>query len=807
MASCRGATSACCQAALGHCRIPGCCGAQGCCRGLSATEPGCATMASEHSVTKPSCAGSAAVLQGRPALAETKHLTAVPGMPVQPFQQHVPGTPTCPAAAHTPALPPPRASWSGSETMPSAWPLQGCCCSSGEGLGNTSPEIPVRNSRSGNPSAVATGTARPPSERKLALGCMPAKQTRETQSHHPSAEPQNTVTLAAVPTALPNPVTAGEKENDHLSLLEINQEVTPAVLTSKVANFEGCIRMCEEMHRLRARERLSQRQEELEQMVRAAYAQATEQLKRFAELRELKRHQEFQELQEVMEQSSKEAQRQQEKLKEEHRRRAKILNLKLREAEQQRLRQEELELLHKKEGQERLRRLYSIQEELLQLNQQIDASSRHKDLPRIDLAAYSSRGNQICGLVSGLIRSASERGLPAQADVASSEQALQEMRGLISSLQQEVSAALEEKKRRDEEEKEQKQKDLEEEEQMMCQTSAPAQQWWGKQQKEGLQVETEESIMQWYRQLQDAAEQCVAAFSELGNCKGNPEVKKIKTNLQKAATIPVSQICSLSGSKLREVFEKINNLLSGKPVQTEGQTVLVTQHPQGLEFVSYKLAEKFVRHGEGEVSFHHDSAFPIAVVLSGIWELHPRVGDIFLAHLHKKCPYSVPFYPARKEGTSVEEYQRMLGYEVHDSKVEEPDHFLKRMSGMIRLYAAIIQLRWPHGNRRGAHPHGLGYGWRWLAQMLNLEPRADVTAALLLDFLEVCGNALMRQYGIQFWKAMLFIQKSYIPRIEAVTSSGQMGCLSRLKTFVQKCLQAEEMPLPKGILTPSFWRT
>uniref|UniRef100_A0A8U7NZ86 mRNA export factor GLE1 n=1 Tax=Corvus moneduloides TaxID=1196302 RepID=A0A8U7NZ86_CORMO len=551
-------------------------------------------------------------------------------------------------------------------------------------------------------------------------------------------------------------------------------------------------------------ERLRQRQEEQEQMVRAAYAQASEQLKRFDELRELKRHQEFQELQEVMEKSSKEAQGQQEKLKEEHRHRAKILNLKLREAEQQRQRQEELERLRKEEGQERLRRLYSIQEELLQLNQQIDPNYRHKDLPRIDLSAYSNRGNQICGLVSGLIRTTSERGFPTQADVASTERALQEMRGLISSMQQEIAAALEEKKRKDEEEEKQKQKELEKKEQMKSQTPAPAQQSGGKQQKEGLQVKTEESIMQWYQQLQDAAEQCVAAFIV---CLFVLQVKKIKTNLQKAATIPVSQISSISGSKLREVFDKINNLLSGKPVQTEGQTVSVTQHPQGLEFVCYKLAEKFVKHGEGEVSFHRDSAFPIAVVLSGIWELHPRVGDIFLAHLHKKCPYSVPFYPARKEGTSMEEYQRMLGYEVHDSKVEEQDHFLKRMSGMIRLYAAIIQLRWPYGNKQGAHPHGLSYGWRWLAQMLNLEPLADVTAMLLLDFLEVCGNALMKQYGIQFWKTMFFIQKSYIPRIEAVTSSGQMGCLSRLKNFVQKCLQAEEIPLPKGILTPSFWRT
>lgn len=55
---------------------------------------------------------------------------------------------------------------------------------------------------------------------------------------------------------------------------------------------------------------------------------------------------------------------------------------------------------------------------------------------------------------------------------------------------------------------------------------------------------------------------------------------------------------------------------------------------------------------------HHEAAFPIAVVASGIWEIHPRVGDLILAHLHKKCPYSVPFYPAFKEGTSMEDYQR-----------------------------------------------------------------------------------------------------------------------------------------------------
>ena len=41
--------------------------------------------------------------------------------------------------------------------------------------------------------------------------------------------------------------------NDDLSLLEMNQEVFPAALPSKVTEVEGCIRMYEEMHRLKGK--------------------------------------------------------------------------------------------------------------------------------------------------------------------------------------------------------------------------------------------------------------------------------------------------------------------------------------------------------------------------------------------------------------------------------------------------------------------------------------------------------------------------------------------------------------------------
>uniref|UniRef100_A0AC11EQ88 GLE1 RNA export mediator n=1 Tax=Ovis aries TaxID=9940 RepID=A0AC11EQ88_SHEEP len=511
----------------------------------------------------------------------------------------------------------------------------------------------------------------------------------------------------------------------------------PMVLQSpRGMKVEGCIRMYELVHRMKGAEGLRQWQEEQEKKVRALSEMASEQLKRFDERKELKHHKEFQDLREVMEKSSREALGQQEKLKAEHRHRAKILNLKLREAEQQRLKQEEQERLRKEEGQARLRGLYALQEEVLHLSQQLDASDQHRDLLQVDLSAFRTRGNQLCSLVSGIIRSSSENGFPTVEDQAVAEGALQEMRDLLSNLHQEIGRACEEKRRRDEEEARIKQQESQMQQRPEAHKESPVpNQGPGAKPNEDLQVKVQDSTMQWYQQLQEASSRCVLAFEGLSSSRDSQ------------------------------------------------------------------------KQGEEEVASHHEAAFPIAVVASGIWELHPRVGALILAHLHKKCPYSVPFYPAFKEGMALEDYQRMLGYQVKDSKVEQQDNFLKRMSGMIRLYAAIIQLRWPYGNRQETHPHGLNHGWRWLAQILNMEPLSDVTATLLFDFLEVCGNALMKQYQVQFWKMILLIKEDYFPRIEAITSSGQMGSFIRLKQFLEKCLQRREIPVPKGFLTSSFWRS
>ncbi|XP_054630922.1 mRNA export factor GLE1 [Dunckerocampus dactyliophorus] len=579
-----------------------------------------------------------------------------------------------------------------------------------------------------------------------------------------------------------------------------------SLLSPEAMATTGSILQIEESYRRKARRAFRVHQELHEEMVAQVVRGQNEQLKRFEERMELKQRQEYQSMMDMMDRETKESIGRQEKLKEEHRHRLKILNLRLREAEQQRLREAELERQRQVEGKERLRNLNSIQEEILQLNQLLEPSTQTQTtVPSASVGTYSTRGNQLCSQVSEVVRKTTDGQYPSVEDMTVAERALHEMRTLIRLMQEEAAKAQEEKKKKELEEEEscRKLSELKTQQQAQEKAELSAKE---KAHKQGLQNNAEDTTLKWYDELQESLIQCAQSIEKLASSK-DVQTQRLKLDLQKASMIPISQISFNSGSHLRGIFEKLDKLLSGQAVVSGGKSVSTSQHPQGLDFVYYKMAEKFVKQGEEEVAAHHEAAFPIGVVASGIWELHPRLGDLILGHLHKKCPYTVPHYPRMKDGTSVEEYQRILGFRVDDSGVEGQDSFLKRMSGMIRLYAAVIQLRWPFDSKQGWSRHGLNNGWRWLAQMLNMEPIADITATLLFDFLEVCGHALLKSYQGQFWKLLLLLKEQYLARIEAVTSSGQMGSVCRLRHFLEKSLQERHISPPKGQLSVAFWRS
>jgi nucleoporin GLE1 len=120
------------------------------------------------------------------------------------------------------------------------------------------------------------------------------------------------------------------------------------------------------------------------------------------------------------------------------------------------------------------------------------------------------------------------------------------------------------------------------------------------------------------------------------------------------------------------------------------------------------------------------------------------------------------------------------------------------MSGFVRLYAAITVTP-PSGSRRhrtpAVHPHGVEHAWTWLARIANVEPRPDVTATVIGDFLSVAGHALHRTYGRQFVKLVRLLADEYMPKIKAVTQAGSGGPVTRLEGLLRDAT-AGRLPQP-----------
>ena len=224
-------------------------------------------------------------------------------------------------------------------------------------------------------------------------------------------------------------------------------------------------------------------------------------------------------------------------------------------------------------------------------------------------------------------------------------------------------------------------------------------------------------------------------------------------------------------------------------------------------------------------------AFAIAAVAVALWNDSQEFGELLLANFRITCPFIVPAFFPQKEGQLNEDYYKSLGYKYSDDgTVEKQDKFLKRVSGLMRLYAAIIVTK----QRRGItqpHPHGLQNAWRWLAAMLNnghnliynssnfkyfnlilnaffvSEPRpemSDVVATLFLDMLQVTGNFLWSAYPKQFPKLLSVMITEYYPLMGKIGGIGG-GPMTRLEEFLKNCLSTGNIPPPEGQLPPNFW--
>jgi len=273
---------------------------------------------------------------------------------------------------------------------------------------------------------------------------------------------------------------------------------------------------------------------------------------------------------------------------------------------------------------------------------------------------------------------------------------------------------------------------------------------------------------------------------------------------QKAVNTPVNAICPQSSAHLRDKLEKLQELLRGESVTIGTETVSTSMHPLYPEYVRVLLAKKFVAQGEEVISSKPEFAFCMAAVITALWVEFPDFGSLFLANLYEACPYLVPYIPPNPLQQSKEEYMA-LGYKyMEDDVIEEQPKFIKRMTGMARLLAAVTISALPKGQEKINHPHGLGHLWRWLASTMNMEPINDVTATLVYDVLEVSGSEMFAKFGTNFRKLLALLADGYFPKIQQVTADGCGGPVMRLENFLQKAVRSGTITAPAAALKPGF---
>lgn len=100
--------------------------------------------------------------------------------------------------------------------------------------------------------------------------------------------------------------------------------------------------------------------------------------------------------------------------------------------------------------------------------------------------------------------------------------------------------------------------------------------------------------------------------------------------------------------------------------------------------------------------------------------------------------------------------------------MEKQEQYLSRISGLQRLYSAIMISKLRRNQMNAPHPHGLENAWIWLSNMLMLDPLAEICPTLILRFIEICGQSMFLVYKKQFLKLIVALQAQYIPKLNQV---------------------------------------
>lgn len=143
-------------------------------------------------------------------------------------------------------------------------------------------------------------------------------------------------------------------------------------------------------------------------------------------------------------------------------------------------------------------------------------------------------------------------------------------------------------------------------------------------------------------------------------------------------------------------------------------------------------------------------------------------------------------------------FNRALGYKYSNGVVEAQDLYLSRLSKIGRLYFATMIVK-PRRNELTSDPFNIDQGWKWIAETLNLENMSDISAILILDFLETCGFAMFHAYRNHFE----FILAN-VHRLNSIKENKEGGPSNRLEIFFKKYLVDRKIKPPKGYFA-NYW--
>ncbi|GAA5911270.1 hypothetical protein JCM8208_004314 [Rhodotorula glutinis] len=309
----------------------------------------------------------------------------------------------------------------------------------------------------------------------------------------------------------------------------------------------------------------------------------------------------------------------------------------------------------------------------------------------------------------------------------------------------------------------------------------------------------EHEFKRWTAKMQHIKQAVLPVVSQ------NPAWRKACFQAKRAITPKIGQLTS-SATAIARITAQLDDVLSSMrapPPAGPGA-------PEPYTWTLNHLAKALVKQAETEVTAKLGTAYPLARVVVGLLlRGHDELGDVLMARLVKKCFWVTGHFPRRAPGDTDEAHQKTLGHAPPTSS-ETLVQYAERMSGLVALYAAILQtspLTPPQGPPpsspdalRNVPPHFRpAAGWRWLALVLRaplvaLEP----TPLLVVTFLEVAGAALVDVYGAQMRKLLECLLREGVREAKAGFSDKARGSQVRLLLWLEEWEKTGTAECAKG---------